>query len=114
MRLHRLDLAFGCASIDMRDGGHAAASLWRQLSPAHLAPAGRRVRPLQPLPLEVLRSDLEVETPPLIRGYLRCGAELLGPPARDPEFGTADLPMLMALDGLPRRHRRHFLGEADA
>ena len=54
-----------------------------------------------------------VETPSLIRGYLRCGAELLGPPACDPEFGTADLPMLMTLDGLPRRHRRHFLGQAD-
>ena len=114
MTLQGLDVAFGCASVDMRDGGHAAASLWRQLSAAHLAPAERRVRPLWPLPLEDLRDDLEVETPPLIRGYLRCGAELLGPPARDPEFNTADLPMLMALDGLPRRHRRHFLGEADA
>lgn len=114
MLSQRLDLALGCASIRMRDGGHAAVSLWRQLSQAHLAPAERRIRPLQPLPLEGLRTDVEVETPPLIRGYLRCGAELLGPPAHDPEFGTADLPMLMALDGLPRRHRRHFLHEAHA
>jgi putative hemolysin len=113
MVLHGLDVAFGCASIDLRDGGHAAASLWRQLSALHLAPAERRVRPLQPLALDALRADLEVETPPLIRGYLRCGAELLGPPARDPDFGSADLPMLMTLAGLPRRHRRHFLGEAD-
>lgn len=114
MTLHGLDVAFGCASIGMRDGGHAAASLWRQLSATHLAPAERRVRPLQPLALETLRNDLDVETPPLIRGYLRCGAQLLGPPARDPEFGTADLPMLMTLDGLPRRHRRHFLGDTEA
>ena len=94
MLQHGLDVAFGCASVDLRDGGHGAASLWRQLSQAHLAPAERRVRPLRPLALETLRADRNVETPPLIRGYLRCGAELLGPPAHDPDFGTADLPML--------------------
>ena len=32
---------------------------------------------------------------------------------RFPDFGTADLPMLMTLGGLPRRHRRPFLGQAD-
>jgi putative hemolysin len=63
------------------------------------------------LPVDVLRGDLEVDTPALIKGYLRCGAELLGPPAFDPEFNTADLPMLMTLAGLPQRHRRHFLGD---
>lgn len=113
MTMHGLDVAFGCASVDMRDGGHAAASLWRRLGAEHLAPVERRVRPLQPLALDALRDDIDVETPPLIRGYLRCGAELLGPPAHDPDFGTADLPMLMTLDGLPRRHRRHFLGQAE-
>jgi putative hemolysin len=113
MARHGLDLALGFASVDMRDGGHAAASLWRQLSPTHLAPAGRRVRPLQPLPLEALRDDFEVETPPLLSAYLRCGAELLGPPARDPAFATAELPLLLALEGLPRLHRRPFLDERD-
>ena len=29
MVLHGLDVAFGCASVAMSDGGHAAASLWR-------------------------------------------------------------------------------------
>jgi putative hemolysin len=105
-----LDVAFGCASIDMGDGGHAAASLWRQLSALHLAPPERRVSPFRPLPMATLRGDVNVETPALIRGYLRCGAELLGPPAHDADFNTADLPMLMSFDGLPRRHRRHFLG----
>ncbi len=109
-----LDVAFGCASVGMGDDGHAAASLWQQLSALHLAPPQRRVAPLHPLALGSLRSDLNVETPALIRGYLRCGAELLGPPARDPDFNTADLPMLMTFDGLPRRHRRHFLGADDA
>ena len=108
---HRLDVAFGCASVGLGDGGHAAASLWRQLSRTHLAPPERRVQPLQPLPLATLRGDDAVETPSLIRGYLRCGAEFLGPPAFDADFNTADLPMLMTLAGLPQRHRRHFLGD---
>ena len=114
MVLHGLDVAFGCASVGMGDGGHAAASLWHQLSAVHLAPPERRVAPLHPLAIGSLRKDLNVETPALIRGYLRCGAELLGPPAWDPDFNTADLPMLMTFDGLPRRHRRHFLGTEDA
>ena len=114
MQRHRLDIAFGCASIGMQDGGHCAASLWQRLSARHLAPPERRVRPLHPLALDALQGDLDAPTPALIRGYLRCGAELLGPPAWDPDFNTADLPMLMTLEGLPRRHRRHFLGEEAA
>lgn len=109
-----LDVAFGCASVGSSDGGHCAASLWQRLSASHLAPPERRVRPLQPLRMASMRHDLEVETPALIKGYLRCGAELLGPPAWDPDFNTADLPMLMTLAGLPQRHRRHFLAAAQA
>ena len=110
-----LDVAFGCASVDIDDGGDRAASLWQRLAAAHLAPAERRVRPLDPLPLAGLRTDLGVDTPALIKGYLRCGAELLGPPAWDRDFESADLPMLMTLAGLPRRHRLHFIdGRAPA
>ena len=112
MQRRGLDMAFGCASVGLQDGGHRAASLWRRLAALHLAPPERRVVPRRPLRLEALHGDLSVETPALIRGYLRCGAELLGPPALDADFGTADLPMLMTLAGLPQRHRRHFLGEA--
>lgn len=114
MLKRRLDVAFGCASVSLGDGGHAAASLWRQLERTHLAPPERRVRPLRPLELAALRGDDAVETPSLIRGYLRCGAEFLGPPAFDADFNTADLPMLMTLAGLPQRHRRHFLGSDGA
>ncbi|WP_444813421.1 GNAT family N-acetyltransferase [Variovorax gracilis] len=106
----RLEVAFGCASVDLRDGGHRAASLWRRLSERHCASEPWRVSPLKPLPLASLRDDLDVATPPLIKGYLRCGAELLGLPAWDTAFQTADLPMLLTLDALPQPHRRRFLG----
>ncbi|WP_295642177.1 GNAT family N-acyltransferase [uncultured Methylibium sp.] len=107
---NELDTMVGCASISMRDGGHVAASLWEQLRHTHLAPIEWQVRPRLPLPVEELDRHLQVEPPPLIRGYLRCGARVLGAPAWDPDFNTADLPMLMRIDDLPAKYRRHFLG----
>ena len=108
MHRNQLDTVIGCASVSMRDGGHFAASLWKKLEQTHLAPIDRQVRPRLPLPVEDLRHDLVVEAPPLIKGYLRCGAKVLGAPAWDPDFNTADLPMLMRLQDLPARYRKHF------
>jgi putative hemolysin len=115
MRLHGLDHAFGSASVPLKDGVAPVAALWRKLSALHLAPAERRVVPFRPIDLvgsNSLRFDdcsVAAATPPLVKGYLRTGAELLGAPAYDPDFCTADLPMLMALEQLPQRHRRRFL-----
>ena len=106
-----LDTMVGCASVSMRDGGHLAASLWEQLRHTHLAPIEWQVRPRLPLPVDKLNRQLAVEAPALIKGYLRCGARILGAPAWDPDFNTADLPMLMRIDDLPPKYRRHFLGQ---
>ena len=109
MRLSGHEFLFGCASIGMADGGHAAASLYRRLQ-GQLAPAEYRVFPRCALPLEALRSNVEADLPPLIKGYLRAGAMICGAPAWDPDFNTADLPMLLQLRDLPEKYRRHFLG----
>jgi putative hemolysin len=114
MQRHGLDMMIGCASISMRDGGHVAASLWKQLSQSHMAPIEHQVRPRLALPVDDLRQDLHVDPPPLIKGYLRCGAKVLGAPAWDPDFNTADLPLLISLNDLPEKYRRHFLGGASA
>ena len=110
MQRNQLDTMIGCASVSMRDGGHFAASLWKKLEQTHLAPIDRQVRPRLPLPVDELRHDLNVEAPPLIKGYLRCGAKVLGAPAWDPDFNTADLPLMMRVDELPARYKRHFMG----
>lgn len=106
MARNGLDAVIGCASISMRDGGHVAASLWKKLSENHLAPIDCQVRPRLALPIGRLRQDLVVEPPGLLRGYLRCGAKLTGEPAWDPDFNTADLPLLLRTADLPPRFRR--------
>jgi putative hemolysin len=111
---NKLDTMIGCASIPMlhegRVSGHAAASIWSKVSRTHLAAIEYQVRPRLPLPVESLDSSLDVEPPALIKGYLRLGAKVLGPPAWDPDFNSADLPMMMRIADLPARYSRHFLG----
>jgi putative hemolysin len=115
---NQLDTMLGCASIPMMmdgphgrvGGGHVAASIWRQVREKHLAPIEFHVRPRMPLPVERLDDTLDVEPPALIKGYLRLGSKVLGPPAWDPDFNAADLPLMMRLGDLPSRYRKHFLG----
>lgn len=114
MTRNQLDTMIGCASIPMLHNGvvsgDVAASIWRQLKETHLAPVERHVTPRLPLPLDRLDDSLQVEAPALIKGYLRLGAKVLGPPAWDPDFNTADVPMMMRIPDLPPRYRKHFLG----
>ena len=110
MQRNQLGAMVGCASVGMRDGGHFAASLWWQLQASHLAAPEFRVQPRRPLPVDQLDGQQVVDAPPLIKGYLRCGARVLGAPAWDPDFNTADLPLMMRLAELPARYKRHFLG----
>lgn len=111
---NHFDIMVGCASIPMSyegtSSGDAAASIWQQVSRSHMAAPSHQVYPRQPLPLDRLNRGLSVEPPPLIGAYLRMGAKVLGPPAWDPVFNTADLPIMARLDDLPSRYRKHFLG----
>ena len=110
MREGGYDYLTGCASISMADGGHAAASLYTRLAETHLGPAEYRVFPRCPLPLTALRRDLPADVPPLIKGYLRAGAWICGEPAWDPDFNTADLPILLSMSRVADRYARHYLG----
>lgn len=102
----------GCASVPLSDGGTLAAGVWRRVERSHLSPAGLRVRPLRPwdhaaLPVE---ASSAVRMPPLLRGYLRLGAWVCGEPAFDPDFGVADLFVLLSMDRVDPRYLRFLLG----
>ena len=109
---NQLDTMIGCASIPMQHNGgfsgQAAASIWRQVRQFHLADVAYHVTPRLALPVERIDDSLEFEPPALIKGYLRLGAKVLGAPAWDPEFNSADLPMMMRIADLPPRYLKHF------
>ena len=114
MERNQLHTMIGCASIPMLHNGivngDAAASIWRQVKEKHLAPVEYQVTPRLPLPVDQLDDFLDIAPPALIKGYLRLGAKVLGAPTWDPDFNTADLPMMMRISDMPDRYRKHFLG----
>jgi putative hemolysin len=115
MSRNQLDTMIGCASIPMQhngiSSGQAAASIWRQVRQTHLAPVEYRVTPRLALPVEQLDDSFDIEPPALIKGYLRLGAKVLGAPAWDPDFNSADLPRMMRIADLPPRYQKHFSGK---
>jgi putative hemolysin len=99
----------GCASIGMADGGHIAASVYRQLAERHLAPIEWHTTPRYRLPVESLDDGQRAALPPLIKGYTRMGAMICGEPAWDPDFNTADLLMLLPIAQLNRSYARRLI-----
>ncbi|MHC1558450.1 GNAT family N-acetyltransferase [Actinomycetospora sp. C-140] len=109
----------GCASVPLTSGGAMPGGVWSLVASRHLAPAVRRVRPWREAPIAPhdpeapgARRAAQASLPPLLRGYLRLGAEIGGPPAFDPDFGVADLFILLDHTAIDPRWRRYLLGEA--
>ncbi|MEU9332849.1 GNAT family N-acyltransferase [Streptomyces sp. NPDC048290] len=100
----------GCCSVPLADGGALAAATWDRVQGRHLAPEEYRVRPLLPWSADgVTRPEGRTELPPLLRGYLRLGAWVCGEPAHDPDFGVADLYVLLSMRRVNPRYLKHFL-----
>ncbi|HEY9278656.1 MAG TPA: GNAT family N-acyltransferase [Eoetvoesiella sp.] len=99
----------GCASVSLRDDGVTAAEVWRSASKAiDSEPDLPIVTPRHRYPVERLDSELPARVPPLIKGYLNLGAKICGEPAWDPDFNTADFPVLLDMTRMDIRYRRHF------
>jgi putative hemolysin len=100
----------GCASVPLSDGGSYASGVWQVVRAKHYAPPEYRVTPLVPWRADDLPVPARPSIPPLLKGYLRLGAWVCGPPAHDPDFGVADLFVLLGLDRIDERYVRFFLG----
>ncbi|MGW0120849.1 GNAT family N-acetyltransferase [Streptomyces sp. NPDC003327] len=100
----------GCCSLPLADGGALAAATWDTVKAKHLAPEEHWVTPHKLWnPAGVARPEGRTPLPPLLRGYLRLGAQVCGAPAHDPDFGVADLFVLLSLRRTDPRYLRHFL-----
>ncbi|MER5323950.1 GNAT family N-acetyltransferase [Streptosporangium roseum] len=91
----------GCCSVPVAD----AAGVMERLP---LSPPGYRVTPRHPW--HAGPGPERATVPALLRGYIRLGAWVCGPPAHDPGFGTADFFVLLSMANVDPRYLRHFLG----
>jgi len=99
----------GCCSIPLADGGALASATWDRVRAKYLAPEEYRVRPLLPWTANASAPAAPGELPALLRGYLRLGAWVCAEPAHDPDFGVADLYVLLSMRRVNARYLRHFL-----
>ena len=97
----------GCCSVPLADGGMTAAGVVDRLTPA---PEEFAVVPHHPWSDEGVPRPERFVTPPLLRGYLRLGAWVCGPPALDPDFNTADFFVLLSVAQVNPRFLQYLLG----
>lgn len=102
------DRLIGCASIDVGEEGFGPVrSLVGQILGRHLSGEDRRARPKIPLPAAGIAPPCAA--PPLLKAYLRLGAQICGDAFYDADFGCADLLVLVDRERLNLRYARHFL-----
>ena len=102
----------GCASLSLADGGAVVASLSRKRAAEHMGPPEWRAFPRCALPLDALGRVEPVESPPLLKAYLKVGARICSEPAWDPDFNSADFLLLLPSDLIEQRYARHFLNQS--
>lgn len=112
MENNRFMYLMGCASISLEDGGVQAKLIMDQLRDRYLTPESLRVNSLRALPRLSAEAELlnqDVRMPPLLKAYLRLGAQIGGEPYWDADFNTADVFIWLARSNLQRRYVRHFV-----
>jgi putative hemolysin len=99
------DYVTGCVSVPVQGSddevpGSEIRGVRDFVRRRHAAPAEYTVHPYRPVTIDGRGLDdidppRRVSVPPLMRGYLRLGAQICGEPAHDPDFGVGDFPALL-------------------
>ena len=97
------DYVTGCVSVPTHGNGVPGSEVRGVrdfVSRRHAAPDEYTVRPYRPVvlngrTLDEIEPPVRPTVPPLMRGYLRLGAQVCGEPAHDPDFGVGDFPALL-------------------
>jgi putative hemolysin len=115
MQINRFDYLFGCASVPLGRGDVQAAAIMNRIRRQAMTPPELRVTPRTPLFHRGAAEDvLDAPVPALLKAYLRLGALAAGEPCRDPDFGVADILVLLRVADLNPTYVRHFLERAVA
>ncbi|MEW5838288.1 MAG: GNAT family N-acyltransferase [Pseudomonadota bacterium] len=110
MEQYRISHLFGSASIPMQDGGLAARNIMDELRANFMSDIGLRVQPKRPLPpAPAAETRGKTRMPPLLKAYMRLGAQICGEPCWDPDFSCADIFILLDVRNLQARYQRHFV-----
>ena len=102
----------GCASVPVGEDRSGAVAICRRLLERSPSPPALRVTPHRPFSLDGEPAFPEPAMPPLLKGYLRMGATVCGPPAWDPDFRTADLLLLLSVDEMNAHYAARFFRAA--
>ena len=108
----KIDYFFGCASIEMNDGGILAQAIMNNIRQKNMADDRWRVIPKNPLPPLPAKSEKIVSAPlpPLLKAYFRLGAKACGEPCYDADFNCADVLVLADMADVNSKYVRYFLG----
>jgi putative hemolysin len=106
---------FGCASLHSSNPAEISV-VYSYLHRFHRADGRYQVQPLRRLnDVQILpfsdREEAFSSMSPLMKGYLRLGAQICGEPAYDPVFGTTDFLVLLDTEKLLDRYQRRFFRE---
>ncbi|GHC66564.1 hypothetical protein GCM10010136_09760 [Limoniibacter endophyticus] len=117
VRMHRIDVMTGCASLrGTVPAAHAEPLSY--LSQNHGVDGDWKVRavasryhPMDLMPAEAVRPKQAVMSlPPLIKGYLRLGAKIGEGCVIDHDFGTVDVLIVLPVADICDRYVQHYTG----
>jgi len=102
VRKHQVRYVFGCGSLYTTEVNEVSP-MFTLLKSKYYTPEAQRVFPMVSYQFDGLVDQVAIsdeqavfqKLPSLIKGYLRTGALVGGPPALDREFGTADFFLLL-------------------
>jgi putative hemolysin len=114
VRLHRLDVMMGCASLEGTDPDAHAVPL--TFLARHCAAEGEwqvRAHPHRHVAMNRLEAAIDPRAalralPPLVKGYLRLGARVGDGAVIDPQFNTTDVLVVLPVAAIDRRYFDRF------
>jgi putative hemolysin len=103
------DHLIGCVNIPLGGEKIDALAALEQLQTRYFSPPYLRAMPKAPLSRADSARALGTGIPPLLRGYLRLGAQICGEPCLNQSFNAADVLVLLRRASIDRRYWRRFI-----